>query len=288
MNKIYPPKVYLNGDILAPDEAKISVFDRGFLFGDGIYEVMAQIGGQFLYQEAHIDRLQEGLQKIKIDFDVRLLDTEIPKLLDAAELHGKDCLLYIQITRGVAPRKHAYPNQITPTILMYATAQTLPDINDVLAQVVSMNDFRWSRCDIKMTSLLGNVMANEYGAQKGCYETVLFREGLVTEASHSNVFFVRDRVVYTHPENEYILSGITRKIVLELCAQLGIKVMEEAIAIEEVVKMDEAFLTGTNTQIASIKQWDDHFFYHGDTIGGVTKELQWAFKELKERNSTLK
>ena len=287
MNKIYPPKVYLNGDILAPDKAKISVFDRGFLFGDGIYEVMAQIGGDFLYREAHIDRLQEGLQKINIEFDVKRLETEIPRLLQAAELQGRDCLLYIQITRGVAPRKHAYPKQITPSIMMYATAQTLPDINEVRAKVVSMNDFRWSRCDIKMTSLLGNVMANEYGAQKGCFETVLIRQGKVTEASHSNVFFVKDKVVYTHPENEYILSGITRKIVLELCAKLGIGVVEEAIAIEEVVNMDEAFLTGTNTQIASIKQWDDHFFYQGDAIGGITKVLQLAFKKLKEGNNML-
>lgn len=287
MNKIYPPKVYLNGDILAPDKAKISVFDRGFLFGDGIYEVMAQIGGDFLYREAHIDRLQEGLQKINIEFDVKRLETEIPRLLQAAELQGRDCLLYIQITRGVAPRKHAYPKQITPSIMMYATAQTLPDINKVRAKVVSMNDFRWSRCDIKMTSLLGNVMANEYGAQKGCFETVLIRQGKVTEASHSNVFFVKDKVVYTHPENEYILSGITRKIVLELCAKLGIGVVEEAIAIEEVVNMDEAFLTGTNTQVASIKQWDDHFFYQGDAIGGITKELQLAFKKLKEGNNML-
>ena len=287
MNKIYPPKVYLNGDILAPDKAKISVFDRGFLFGDGIYEVMAQIGGDFLYREAHIDRLQEGLQKINIEFDVKRLETEIPRLLQAAELQGRDCLLYIQITRGVAPRKHAYPKQITPSIMMYATAQTLPDINEVRAKVVSMNDFRWSRCDIKMTSLLGNVMANEYGAQKGCFETVLIRQGKVTEASHSNVFFVKDKVVYTHPENEYILSGITRKIVLELCAKLGIGVVEEAIAIEEVVNMDEAFLTGTNTQVASIKQWDDHFFYQGDAIGCITKELQLAFKKLKEGNNIL-
>lgn len=287
MNKIYPPKVYLNGDILAPDKAKISVFDRGFLFGDGIYEVMAQIGGDFLYREAHIDRLQEGLQKINIEFDVKRLETEIPRLLQAAELQGRDCLLYIQITRGVAPRKHAYPKQITPSIMMYATAQTLPDINDIRAKVVSMKDFRWSRCDIKMTSLLGNVMANEYGAQKGCFETVLIRQGKVTEASHSNVFFVKDKVVYTHPENEYILSGITRKIVLELCAKLGIGVVEEAIAIEEVVNMDEAFLTGTNTQVASIKQWDDHFFYQGDAIGGITKELQLAFKKLKEGDNML-
>jgi len=287
MNKIYPPKVYLNGDILAPDQAKISVFDRGFLFGDGVYEVMAQIGGDFLYRQAHIDRLQEGLQKINIEFDVMRLETEIPRLLQAAELDGRDCLLYIQITRGVAPRKHAYPIQIKPTVVMYATAQTLPDINEVRAKVVSMNDFRWSRCDIKMTSLLGNVMANEYGAQKGCYETVLFREGMVTEASHSNVFFIKDKVVYTHPENEYILSGITRKIVLELCAKLDIVVVEEAIAIEEVVNMEEAFLTGTNTQVASIKQWDDHFFYQGDAIGDITKELQLAFKKLKEGNSML-
>src|SRR5690606_15776286 len=194
--------------------------------------------------------------------------------LQASELVEKDCLLYIQITRGVAPRKHAFPDSAKPTFMMYATPYILPDINMVQASVVTSDDFRWSRCDIKTISLLGNVMVNQYAAQQGCYETVLLRNGVVTEASHSNVFFVRDKVIYTHQANKHILNGISRRIVLELCAKLGLEVREVVIEKEAIFKMDEAFLTGTTTQIASIMQLDDHFFYQGGQLGEITKKLQ--------------
>lgn len=282
MNNGYPKNVYLNGEIVDALSAKISVFDRGFLFGDGIYEVMARINGHFLYGDAHLKRLDEGLRKINIGFDSAILALEIPKLLHAAELSDRDCLLYIQITRGVAPRKHAYPDATEPTFMMYAIPSTFPDINPVRAAVVTSNDFRWSRCDIKTISLLGNVMVNQYAAQQGCYETLLLRNGSVTEGSHSNVFFVKDKIVYTHPANNFILDGITRQIVLQLCAGLGLEVREEAILEASIREMDEAFLTGTTTQIASIKQLDDHFFYQGDEVGAITKKLQIAFKELKD------
>ena len=286
MKTSLPKKVYLNGEIMDAGSAKVSVFDRGFLFGDGIYEVMAQINGHFLYKEAHLRRMADGLQKISIEFNPDVLATEIPKLLRASELLNKDCLLYIQITRGVAPRKHAFPTSSQPTFMMYATPNTFPGINTVQASVVTSEDFRWTRCDIKMISLLGNVMANEYAAQQNCYETVLIRNGMVTEASHSNVFFVKDRIVYTHPANRYILNGITRQIVLELCAGLNLEVREEAVKKDAMFKMDEAFLTGTTTQIASIKQLDHHFFYQGDGIGEITKKLQEAYREVKNEKKS--
>ncbi|MCM4166351.1 D-alanine aminotransferase [Arenibacter antarcticus] len=281
MKNSYPKKVYLNGDILEPESAKISVFDRGFLFGDGIYEVMAQINGHFFYEKAHIKRLEDGLRKINIEFSTSLLRTEIPKILKASDLVDKDCLLYIQVTRGVAPRQHAYPKDIQPTFMMYATPKILPEINSIKATVVTSEDFRWSRCDIKMISLLGNVMANEYAIQKKCFENVLIRNGVVTEASHCNVFFVKNSVVYTHPADTYILDGITRQIVLELCVKLGIEVREVGVTEEDMLEMDEAFLTGTSTQIASIQQWDDYFFYHDNEVGEITQKLQLAFRNLK-------
>ncbi|HUH47957.1 MAG TPA: aminotransferase class IV [Arenibacter sp.] len=283
MKNGYPKKVYLNGEITDAPSAKISVFDRGFLFGDGIYEVMVRINGHFLYGEAHLKRLDEGLQKINIGFDSTIVVTEIPRLLKASGIGEEDCLLYIQVTRGVAPRRHAYPDAVKPTFMMYAIPTILPDINMVRASVTTSEDFRWSRCDIKTISLLGNVMANEYAAQQGRYETVLFRNGMVTEASHSNVFFVKDKVVFTHPANRFILNGITRQIVLELCAELDLEVREAGISLKMIQEMDEAFLTGTTTQIASIKQLDDHFFYRGDAVGEITKKLQVAFKDIKYR-----
>ena len=194
-----------------------------------------------------------------------------------------DCLLYIQVSRGVAPRKHAFPHNIPPTVMMYVTPKTLPDINSINASVLTMDDFRWSRCDIKTTSLLGNVIANEFAVQRECYEMVFLRNDIVSEASHCNVFFVKDNTVYTHPANEFILDGITRQVVLELCAQLNFVVREEGISKQRIPQMDEAFLTGTSTQIASIKQIDQHFYYEGDEIGAITKALQNAFLGLKQK-----
>ncbi|WP_339627278.1 aminotransferase class IV [uncultured Maribacter sp.] len=280
----YPEKVYLNGNIVPHEDAKISVFDRGFIFGDGIYEVMVQIDGKFFYEQAHLNRLQEGLNKINIAFESSSLPIEIEKLLNVTELVGKDCLLYIQITRGVAPRQHSYPIDIVPTVMMYAVPKVLPQINTVNAKVITREDFRWSRCDIKMTSLLGNVMLNEEAMQHQCLETILHRDGFFTEASHCNVFFVKDRVVLTHPANELILNGITRQVVFELCKSLDIEIRETPVSINDISEIDEAFLTGTSTQIASIQQIDNHILYKENKIGPVTQKLQEAFLKIKSIN----
>ncbi|SHK18997.1 D-alanine transaminase [Maribacter aquivivus] len=277
----YPDKVYLNGSIVNSADAKVSVFDRGFIFGDGLYEVMVQINGRFFYEKEHLERLQSGLQKINIEFDVSLLKNEILTLLKVASLTDKDCMLYIQITRGVAPRQHSFPGDIKPTVMMYAVPKVLPEINTVNAHVITRNDFRWSRCDIKMTSLLGNVMLNEEAMQLECYETILNRDGVFTEASHSNLFFVKNGVVYTHPANEYILNGITRIVVIELCHSLGIEIKETPISLAELNTIDEAFLTGTSTQIAAIQQIDDYKLYTGNEKGPVTQRLQEAFLKLR-------
>lgn len=280
----YPEKVYINGEIVPRQEAQISVFDRGFLFGDGIYEVMVQIGGRFFYGKEHLDRLIGCLKKINLDFDVSTLPKEIERLLSASKLNGKDCLVYIQVTRGVAVRKHAFPKTTTPTVVMYATPFTLPDINEKSIATITTEDNRWHRCDIKATSLLGNVMANDQAAEQGMYESIFIRDGRVTEASHCNVFFVKNEVVYTHPADTHILDGITRQIVLQLCEDLKIEFREEPILEEDLATMDEAFLSGTTTQIASISRIDDHFYNPDNSIGPITKKLQQAFLELKEKH----
>jgi len=278
----YPDEVYLNGQIVNSKDAKISVFDRGFLFGDGIYEVMVQISGNFFYGQKHLDRLAGCLKKIQIDFDVKKLDHEIKVLLEASNLISQDCLIYIQVTRGVAPRKHAFPSDIEPTLMMYAIPFVLPDINPDQVSVITLEDYRWQRCDIKSISLAGNVMANNMAVKNGAYETVFIRNGKVTEASHCNIFFVKNNIIYTHPANAHILNGITRLIVLDLCKKLNIEFKEQAIDEKEMYQMDEAFLTGTSTQIASIKQINDHFYYQNDQIGSITIQLQKAFLNLKQ------
>ncbi len=279
----YPTKVYLDNQIVDQIDAKISVFDRGFLFGDGIYEVMVKIDGKILYEQEHMDRFKQCLKKINIPFRTEDLPEKISDLLQASQLSDADCLIYFQVTRGTAPRKHAFPDNIEPSFVMYALPISLPDINQDHLSVITMPDFRWSRCDIKMISLLGTVMANDEATKQGAYEAVFIREGKVTEASHCNVFFAKDDIVYTHPVNEFILDGVTRRIVLSLCDDLGIVVKEEAVDQANITRMDEAFLTGTTTQIASIRQIDQHYFYQGDAIGSTTKKLQAAFYEHRKQ-----
>ncbi|MFK7811719.1 MAG: aminotransferase class IV [Maribacter sp.] len=283
----YPEKVFLNGEILDASEAKISVFDRGFLFGDGIYEVMLQINGDFFYGKEHLKRLSECLLKINIEYNISDLPEIINNLLTASNLIKKDCLLYIQITRGIAPRKHAFPEPIEPTVMLYALPFILPEINDKPISVVTQKDFRWHRCDIKMTSLLGNVMANDLAIKSGNYETVFYRNGKVTEASHSNIFFVKDDVVFTHPADEHILNGITREQVIQLCQNNSFEIRQEAILQSEIYEMDEAFLTGTSTQIASIQKINAHFYYSDNEAGPVTRKLQQLFLKLKNNYSSI-
>lgn len=278
----YPKKVYLNGEIMDSKEARISVFDRGFLFGDGVYEVMIRINGHFFYGDAHLQRLAESLRKVDIRYDISILDSKIEELLKASDLQGNDALIYIQITRGTAPRKHAFPADTEPTVMMYASPITVSDINQNHFNAVTTPDVRWLRCDIKMTSLLGNVMANDFAAKRDAYEALFVRDGRITEASHCNVFFVKDSVVYTHPADEFILNGITRQITLDLCKDSGLEVHEKPIMFEDLKNMDEAFLTGTTTHIASIRKIDDHFFYADEQHPPVTRMLQEAYSRLKK------
>ncbi len=283
-NPSYPQKVFLNGKIVPSDDAKISVFDRGFIFGDGLYEVMARIGGKYFYREAHLNRLRRGLREIAIDFDVAVFEENIPELLRECGLENKDSLLYMQVSRGAAPRQHSFPAHVPPTFMMYAWEKSLPEIEPRHANAVIQKEYRWSRCDIKSTSLLGNVMANQWASSQDAYETVFYRDGMITEASHSNIFFVRDGVVCTHPANNHILWGITRQVVIDLCEALGIPLKEEAIELSEISGMDEAFLTGTSTQIMALKTLGNHEYFSSEP-GPITRKLQEGFLDLKIRNS---
>ena len=283
----YPDFVFLNGTIVPHQDAKISVFDRGFIFGDGVYEAMVKINGQFFYGDAHLGRLASSLQKINIHFDISGLPKDIDRLLAASDLENEDCLLYIQISRGVAPRKHGYPDGAMPTLMMYALPYKLPEINNKHMAVVTTPDFRWHRCDIKMTSLLGNIMVNQFAMENDAYEAILVRNGVITEASHSNIFFVKNQVVYTHPANELILNGISRQVVVALCHQMDLNIIEEGIKQDDITRMDEAFLTGTTTQVAAIQRIDAHYYFK-DAIGPITRKLQEAFLELKNQENETK
>lgn len=283
----FPSHVFLSGDILPLKRAKLSVFDRGFLFGDGIYEVMVQLENGFFYKKAHMDRLQANLDEIGIAYDVGILEEALGPLLQASGLEGKECLVYLQVSRGVAPRKHAFPQGVAPTTMMYALPTTLPRINERSMEGLTLKDLRWHMCHIKSTSLLANVMANSTALTDGFDEGILVRGGQITEGSHTNIFFVREGCLYTHPADRHILNGITRQIVVQLCRQMGLSLIERAVSLEEAPRMEEAFLTGTTTQIASLHQLDGHFYHRPGEIGPMTLRIQEAFAKLRDVDSSL-
>lgn len=276
--KTYPAELYLNGEWLAPDKAFVSVFDRAFMFGDGIYEVTPFYCGKAFRLQDHVDRLKYCLQQIRIPFDCAILEHLMVEALSRSGLANSDAAIYIQISRGKAPRTHYFPEHSEPTVLLYAFPVVLENFHEKRWKVLVSEDFRWQRCDIKSTALLANTMSNEDAIADGFDENLLVREGQFTEGSHSTAFFVIDNVVHTHPEGPHILSGITRKVVLEICRDLEIPYEERPVNLEELDRVEEIFLTGTTTQITIVES------LHAEgkqiftaKIGEITKRLQDEF-----------
>ena len=250
--KNYPAEVYLNGQWLKPEEAFVSVFDRAFMFGDGIYEVTPFYDGKAFRLQDHLDRLRYCLKQIKISFDIAIFEPLMYEALSRSGLADKDAAVYIQVSRGTAPRTHYLPEDPKPTFLMYAFPVQLKDFQAKRWKVLVSDDFRWQRCDIKSTALLANTMPNEDAISTGFHENLLVRDGYFTEGSHSTAFFVSNDTVFTHPEGPLILSGITRKVVLEICRELGIAYQEKAFPLNRISEVSEVFLTGTTTQITVV------------------------------------
>ncbi|MDX1721058.1 MAG: aminotransferase class IV, partial [Salegentibacter mishustinae] len=204
--KKYPSEVYLNGKWLKPDEAYVSVFDRAFMFGDGVYEVTPFYKGKAFKLKEHLKRLQYSLDQIQVAFDAFLLENLMYEALDRLNLNETDAAVYIQVSRGAAARSHFIPEKIESSILLYAFPVTLEGFEKKTWEVMATEDKRWHRCDIKSTALLANVMANEEAIAAGFAENLLVRKGYFTEGSHSSLFFVKYGVLHTHPEGPEILS----------------------------------------------------------------------------------
>lgn len=253
LKKNYPEEVYLNGKWLKHDQAFVSVFDRGFMFGDGIYEVTPFYNGIPFKLKEHLERLQYCLQEVQIEFDVASLEKLMMEAVSRAGLSKSDAAVYIQISRGTATRTHFFPENPTPAILLYSFPVNLESFENRQWKVLVSEDKRWHRCDIKSTALLANIMANEEAVSLDFEENLLVRKGYFTEASHSSAFFVKYKTIYTHPEGPHILSGITRQQIILLCKDLGIKVKEKAVHLDELVEVDEIFLTGTTTQVVRVE-----------------------------------
>ncbi|MGQ9619831.1 MAG: aminotransferase class IV [Bacteroidales bacterium] len=243
---------FFNGKFLPKDKICISPDDRGFLFADGIYEVVRWYSGFFFDMEGHLARLKRSLREIKIrwdDADTFPLIGE--RLIKLNNLEKKPALFYFQVTRGSAPRAHTFPPpEIKPTIYGF-TRTFIPESarKENGISVLLKKEIRWGRCDIKSIALLPNTICFEEAVKKGHGECIFVKDGLITEGSNSNIFFVIDSVLRTHPESESILAGITRKNVIKAATECGIPVKEKAVHENELPKVSEAFITNTSAEI---------------------------------------
>ena len=272
--------VYLNGEFLPHAEARVSIDDRGFLFADGVYEVIRVYGGRPYLLQEHLDRMAGGIQALEIPFD------DFDRLRDVAfrliEENGVDDEgnIYIQVTRGAAPRKHAFPAADTPPTVYVSVkpARRHPDAYyEEGVDAITTPDTRWARCDIKSIALLPNVLANQKAHAAGAFEALFVRDGIVLEGSHSNVMAVVDGTLVTYPKCNYILAGITRDRILALAAGLGIPVREGAIPVDRLHGVDELFLTGTTTEVMPVVRVDGRPVGSGKP-GVVTRRLMEAYR----------
>lgn len=267
--------------IIRKEDAAISPDDRGYYFGDGIYEVVRIYNGQLFEKELHMARLERSAKDIRLALPYPL--ARIEQLLEQLlqEDHVKEGTLYMQITRGVAPRAHAFPDpeQVQPVLTASVKPYARPiEMMESGIRAITVSDIRWLRCCIKSLNLLPNVLARQEAKERGASEAIFHRDGTVTECSSSNLMIVKQGVIRTHPANHLILHGVTRAVVLRLAEQLGCKVSEEAFTLGELYEADEAFITGTTVEVTPVTQVDGKPIGTG-APGTVTRMLQHAFAD---------
>jgi D-alanine transaminase len=276
-----PGVVNLNGEFLPRERATVSVDDRGFIFGDGIYEVTRVVNGRLFEADRHMRRLEYGLRGIGIDARMtaeQIIDAHY-RLIQENGLTNGEGTVYLQITRGAAPRTHYFPPASTPATVFMSTSPFTPNHaqREQGASAVTYPDIRWSRCDLKTVNLLGAVLAKQHAVAAGSLEAVFIRDGVVTEGSHTNVFGVIDGELRTYPRSNYILPGITRDVVLELAVEQSVPVREVPILQQEIGRLDELFVTGTTSDVTPIVQLDGRPIGSGKP-GRITRILAAALE----------
>ena len=278
---------FLNGAFYRSSEARISIEDRGFLFGDGIYEVIRFYNGHFFEIDKHLARLERSAQKtfISLPYSFQQIEKVCQELLEkSAVKNGK---LYMQVTRGAAPRTHEFPEKIEPTILMQISKVNETEINEKKKGVsaITLPDERWNHCDIKSLNLLPNVLAKQKARSQGYYEAVFVYRQEIMEGSSSNVFAVQDDKLITAPECNRILSGVTRSVVIELSREDGIPVEERFLAQDELYRVSELFITSTVDEVTPLLRIDGHTL-NGVSAGKVTSHIQRLFEQKLSKLGT--
>jgi len=274
--------VFLNGSYLPMSEARVPVLDRGFIFGDGVYEVIPVYGRRPFRMPEHLRRLQYSLDAIRIDnpHTEEAWTRLVLGLIDRCP--HDDQSLYLQVTRGVARRDHAFPKGARPTVFMMTNALSTPspELLSTGAAAVTATDNRWLRCDIKSTALLGNVLMRQLAVDAGAHETVMIRDGFLTEGSASNVFVVRDGVILAPPKSNLILPGTTYDVVLELAQANAMPVEIRPVSEAELRAADELWITSATREVLAVTRLDGKPVGDG-TPGPVFRRMHAAFGEFK-------
>jgi D-alanine transaminase len=277
--------VYLNGRFLPLEDAKISVLDRGFIYGDGVYELIPVYHRQPYRLRQHLARLQRSLDGIRMVNPHT--DTEWESIIRelVARTPFDDQGLYLQVTRGVAKRDHSFPLDVVPTVFMMSNPLSLPTAEQVErgVAVVTAIDERWLHCDLKTISLLGNVLARQRATDAGAAETVLFRNGFLTEASASNVLIVRDGVILAPPKDNQILPGITYDAAFELARGGGLALEVRPISRDEALAADEMWLSSSTKEVLAVTSVDGKSFA-GGSPGPVFRKIYELFQASKSRS----
>lgn len=279
-----PELAYVNGTIGPIEEAKVSIEDRGYQFADAVYEVVVSYNGKPFLLNEHMVRLKRSMAGLKFPpVDLTALEKEMRNLFDISEIDN--AALYLQISRGAAPRNHAYDNQMAPQIIMtIRPATALPAETRISGYtVITVPDTRWGRCDLKTVQLSSNGMAKQQALDSGADDAIFVGDdGVLREGTSSNLFMVINNKIITHPADERILPGITRQAVIALCEELNLPVRLEKIPQSELANMEELFLTGTVTEVLSVVNVNGKPIGDGKP-GPVAEKLQQAYVAMSGR-----
>lgn len=280
--------VYVNGAFLPEEEATISIFDRGFIFGDGIYEVSAVLGGRLVDCEAHLARLERSADEIGI----KLAWSRAELVAIHQELITRNALdegaIYLQVSRGAADRDFPFPRDVKPTLVLFTQARQFADVPAAKTgiKVVSTPDLRWARRDIKSVNLLAPVLAKQFAAENGAQEAWLIEDGVVTEGASSTAWIVKGKTLISRPLSNKVLPGITRKAVLAFLAESGFAFEEREFTLEEALDAEEAFITSATSLVMPVTTIDGHSIHNG-APGPATLRLREIYLDHARKGGVL-
>lgn len=272
--------ILVNKEIIPRNTFSVDIEDRGYQFGDGIYEMAKVFDGIIFEWEAHVDRLYRSASELRIQMEISKVELTalVYELIQSENLENG--YIYLQVTRGIAPRNHQFPENPSPLLIAYPKEmESRKALDKKGIKVITTEDIRWLRVDIKSLNLLGNVLAKQKAVEAGAAEAVFIRNGNVTECSSSNIFGIKGNTCYTHPANHLILNGITRQVVLRLLDKVSLVLDDTPFTKEELYKMDEVFITNTGQEVCPVIEVDEFQIGNGN-CGFYTSKLQDEFQTL--------